>query len=103
MRFTNVVISAILLVNAAQAEQTAVWIGMSEPTHGEREGIYRATLDTKTGTLTQPKLAAEIGTPEFLALHPNGKLLYAACRLAERRRRRRRLRNLRRQAIAPAC
>src|SRR5262245_34202920 len=81
MRFTNVVISTILLVSAAQAEQTAVWIGMSAPTHGEREGIYRATLDTDTGALTQPELAAEIGMPEFLALHPNGKRLYAACRL----------------------
>lgn len=54
---------------------------MSSPTHGEREGIYRATLDTSTGALTQPKLAVEVGMPEFLALHPNGKRLYAACRL----------------------
>src|SRR5882757_4350553 len=81
MRFTNLVISTILLVNVVQAEQTAVWIGMSAPTHREPEGIYRATLDTKTGALTQPKLAADIGEPEFLALHPNGKRLYAACRL----------------------
>jgi 6-phosphogluconolactonase len=81
MRFFNALISTILLVCAAHAEQTAVWIGMSEPTHEEREGIYRATLDTKTGTLTQPKLAAEIGMPEFLALRPDGKRLYAACRL----------------------
>jgi 6-phosphogluconolactonase len=81
MRFINLVVLTILLVSAAQAEQTAVWIGMSAPMHGEREGIYQATLDTKTGTLTQPKLAAEIGSPEFLVLHPNGKQLYAACRL----------------------
>jgi 6-phosphogluconolactonase len=81
MRFIKLVVFAILLVSAARAEQTSVWIGMSAPMHGEREGIYRATLDTKTGTLTQPKLAAEIGSPEFLAVHPNGKQLYAACRL----------------------
>src|SRR5262249_40347940 len=30
---------------------------------------------------TNPVLAAEIGMPEFLAIHPNGKQLYAACRL----------------------
>jgi 6-phosphogluconolactonase len=81
MRFINLVILSVLLVCAARADQTAVWIGMSEPAHGEREGVYRATLDTKTGSLTQPTLAAEIGTPEFLALHPGGKRLYAACRL----------------------
>jgi 6-phosphogluconolactonase len=54
---------------------------MSEPQHQEREGIYRATFDMKSGALQQPMLAAEIGMPEFLALHPNGKLLYVACRL----------------------
>jgi 6-phosphogluconolactonase len=81
MKFINAILSTLLLVSIAQAEQTAVWIGMSEPIHGEREGIYRATLDAKTGAITQPKLAAEIGTPEFLALSPDGKRLYAACRL----------------------
>jgi 6-phosphogluconolactonase len=81
MRLIKSIAFTILLVSAVQAEQTAVWIGMSAPMHGEREGIYRATLDTKTGALTQPKLAAEIGSPEFLALRPNGKQLYAACQL----------------------
>jgi 6-phosphogluconolactonase len=81
MRFITSVISTILFLSAAQAEQTTVWVGMSGPTHGEREGIYAATLDTKTGALTQPEIAAELGMPEFLALHANGKRLYAACRL----------------------
>src|SRR5829696_8799974 len=75
MRLIKLVIMSISLIVPARAEQTAVWIGMSAPTHGEREGIYRATLDTTTGALTQPKLAAEIAMPEFLALHPNGKQL----------------------------
>src|SRR5689334_17006132 len=81
MRFLNVVVSALLLINIARADQSAVWIGMSEPQHGEAEGIYRATLDTTTGRLTNPKLAAKIGMPEFLAISPNGKRLYTACRL----------------------
>jgi 6-phosphogluconolactonase len=81
MKLANLVVTTLLITAAAHADQTAVWIGMSEPKHGEHEGIYRATLDTETGALTQPTLAAEIGTPEFLALHPNGKRLYAACRL----------------------
>ncbi len=55
---------------------------MTAPTGGEREGIYRATLDEQTGTLDRPLLAAEIRNPEFLALDPKGKRLYAACHLA---------------------
>jgi 6-phosphogluconolactonase len=49
--------------------------------NGEREGIYRSTLDVEKGTLTRPTLAAEIRMPEFLALDPSGKRLYAACLL----------------------
>src|SRR5262249_38770586 len=70
MKLANLLIAIVLFTTVAHAEQTAVWIGMSEPRHGEREGIYRAALDTATGTLTEPALAAEIGTPEFLAIHP---------------------------------
>src|SRR4051812_8528733 len=63
------------------AEENAVWIGMAKPAHGEREGVYRAVLNTQTGELTSPELAAEIGSPEFLALSPNGDRLYASCEL----------------------
>jgi 6-phosphogluconolactonase len=82
MKLANLFVATLLLTATADADQSAVWIGMSEPHHGESEGIYRATLDTTTGRLTEPKLAAKIGTPEFLALSPNGKQLYAACRLS---------------------
>jgi 6-phosphogluconolactonase len=81
MRFYRIAVSVWLLSSTVYAEQAAVWIGMSEPQHREREGIYQATLDLKSGALQQPVLAAEIGMPEFLTLHQNGKLLYAACRL----------------------
>jgi len=42
------------------------------------KGIYRATFDSDTGTLTPAELAAEVGSPGFLAFHPNGHVLYAA-------------------------
>lgn len=41
-------------------------------------GIYRATFDSETGALTAAELAAEVGSPGFLARHPRGGLLYAA-------------------------
>jgi len=41
------------------------------------KGIMVADFDTATGKLSDPTLAAEVGSPSFLALHPNGKTLYA--------------------------
>lgn len=40
-------------------------------------GIYRVRLDGDTGALSTPELVAELPHPEFLALHPNGRFVYA--------------------------
>ena len=52
-----------------------VWIG----TGGGRlsRGIYHTRLDLKTGRLGAVSLAAEVRGPGFLAMHPDGKTLYA--------------------------
>lgn len=42
------------------------------------KGIYVFQLDTETGATTAPRLVAETPNPTFLAIHPNGKYLYAA-------------------------
>src|SRR5262245_52583993 len=82
MQNTTIILLLLFFTGTAHAEKSAVWIGMSTPTNGQREGIYRSAIDLENGTLERPALAAEIGMPEFLALHPNGKRLYAAVRLA---------------------
>jgi 6-phosphogluconolactonase len=41
------------------------------------KGIYAASFDPKTGRLGQPALAAEADNPSYLAVHPNGRVLYA--------------------------
>jgi 6-phosphogluconolactonase len=41
------------------------------------KGIYAATFDPKTGALGEAKLVAEADNPSYLAVHPNGKFLYA--------------------------
>src|SRR5512132_990912 len=46
-------------------------------TNAKSKGIYVMDMDPKTGTLTEPRLAAESPGPSFLALHPNGHFLYA--------------------------
>jgi 6-phosphogluconolactonase len=45
---------------------------------GGSQGIYRFELNTESGALTGGELAAEAKNPTFLALHPNGKFIYAA-------------------------
>jgi len=46
-------------------------------TGDESRGIYRFTLDPVSGEATLPVLAAEAENPSFLAVHPNGRFLYA--------------------------
>ena len=41
------------------------------------QGIYLFGFDLATGTLTQIKVAAAIPSPSWIAIHPNGKYLYA--------------------------
>ncbi|MEX2580395.1 MAG: lactonase family protein [Verrucomicrobiales bacterium] len=44
---------------------------------GPSEGIYLARLDTETGTLSSPEVAAEASDPSFLAIAPSGDFLYS--------------------------
>ena len=46
-------------------------------TKAPSRGIYRARLDVATGRLSTAELAAECRDPSFLAVHPNGSVLYA--------------------------
>src|SRR3954470_3573508 len=80
------ILAAMVMSNFSSAnyeDNAVVWIGTERPAIGQPDGIYRAELDGPTGKLTQPKVAAEIGSPEFLALRPDGKRMYAACRLKD--------------------
>ena len=52
-------------------------------TDGRSEGIYRLRLDVGTGTLRLDGVAAKSANPSYLALHPNGRVLYAVNELSE--------------------
>jgi len=43
----------------------------------QSKGIYHASLDVQGGRLSSPELACETLKPSFIAIHPNGKYLYA--------------------------
>ena len=46
-------------------------------TGAKSKGIYVSRFDSATGKLSDPELAVETKSPNFLAVHPNGKFLYA--------------------------
>ncbi len=47
-------------------------------TNKQKQGIFIFDMDTKTGHLTPSVAGPETPNPTFLAIHPNGKYLYAA-------------------------
>ncbi len=62
------------LAGSLRAESFHVYIGTGGR---EAKGIYRASFDTDSGQLGPAELAAGVGSPGFLALHPDGEKLYA--------------------------
>jgi 6-phosphogluconolactonase len=66
----STILTTTLLTATAQAGR--VYFGMSNS-----PGIYVADLDTKTGALSAPQLAAETKGCGFIALHPNKPFLYS--------------------------
>jgi 6-phosphogluconolactonase len=74
MRFLPLALA--LTSGVASAGEAPFYIG-TYTSDGGSKGIYRAVLDTETGTLSEPTLVAETPGPSFLALRPGGAFLYA--------------------------
>src|SRR3954447_20452432 len=51
--------------------------------NGESKGIYVSRLNTETGRLSIPELAAETKSPSYLTVHPSRRLLYAVNELGD--------------------
>ena len=72
------ILFAILALFAAlnlQAEQFTVYVGTYTAPNASK-GIYKFNFDNSTGVATAPELAAEVESPSFVAVHPNGRFLY---------------------------
>jgi 6-phosphogluconolactonase len=76
-RFATASAAVLLAATTVGAEEYWVFLGTYTGGSNGSKGIYRARFDAATGKLGQPELAAEMGSPSFLAIHPNGKFLYA--------------------------
>ena len=70
------VVSTVMITSAATPSRSGrVYIGTY--TGQKSKGIYVSQFDAANGQLSNPELAAECKSPSFLAIHPNGRWLYA--------------------------
>ncbi len=51
-------------------------------TDGLSQGVYYCTLDTQTGELSLPVLAAELKNPSYLVVRPGGHQLFVVSEVA---------------------
>ncbi len=78
--FCLIVLPVSYSTMSAADGQYFVYIGTY--TGPQSKGIYLCRLDSVTGKLEPPELAAEEVNPSFLALHPSGRFLYAVSEIA---------------------
>jgi 6-phosphogluconolactonase len=73
----------VLALSASLAHADPVTFYVGTYTRGTSRGIYRLTFDSASGELGPAVLAAETKNPSFLALHPNGRWLYAVSEVSD--------------------
>lgn len=71
-------------LSPAAADTSSPWVYFGTYTNEKTgsEGIYVSRFDTEKGTLSEPRLVAEMINPTFLAIPPNGRFLYAVSEVA---------------------
>ncbi|HEY4765303.1 MAG TPA: lactonase family protein [Candidatus Sulfotelmatobacter sp.] len=71
-------VSTLLSVAAGEAHGTYIfYVGTYTEDGSKSKGIYAYRFDSETGQTMPMGLAAETTNPSFVALHPNGRFLYA--------------------------
>ena len=68
---------------AVAANEPALPVLVGTYSSGASKGIYACEFNPATGQLTAPKLAAEAKNPAFLALHPQGRFVYAVSEMSD--------------------
>src|SRR5260221_12007145 len=71
----NSLILVLTFIPMISAQNWIAYIGTY--TQGVSKGIYAYRYQPETGGMTPIGLAAETLSPSFLAMHPNGRVLYA--------------------------
>jgi 6-phosphogluconolactonase len=74
------VLSSLTVLSAAQAAQKGdyiLFVGTYTEEGSKSKGIYAYNYDALTGRITPLGLAAETTNPSWVAIHPNGRFVYA--------------------------
>jgi len=67
----------VAVAQPAQQGKYLFYVGTYTEDGSKSKGIYAYRFDPKTAAITPLGLAAESTNPSFVALHPNGRFLYA--------------------------
>lgn len=78
---TFLIAAIVLLAPTVWAKDCFVYFGTY--TDMSSKGIYVSQLDMDTGKLSPPKLAAAITSPNYLAISPDGRFLYASIQVGK--------------------
>jgi 6-phosphogluconolactonase len=81
MRLPLLLAGLIAMLATPAAFADSVWVFVGTYTGKNSKGIYRVELDTATGKLGKPELAAEVTSPSFLAVAPDHKHLFCVCEI----------------------
>lgn len=83
MKILPAIFAMLAAITSTSPAQTEIpfYVGTYTRPPSESKGIYRGVLNLATGAARITGLVAEAKTPTFLAIHPNGKSLYAAIEL----------------------
>ena len=77
MTIIRSLLPTLLLATSMSASTQLIFLGTNTPKDGASRGIYAVHLDSATGALSEPVLAAETRSPTFLAWRPDHRVLYA--------------------------
>ena len=67
----------VIFMTALHAHEVPFYVGTNSAP-GKQTGILRCALDSETGKISAPVVAADVKSPSFLAVSPDGRFLYAA-------------------------
>ena len=71
-------LASLLLAGSTMGQDNQlVYFGTYTNPNSGSKGVYVSRFNAVNGEISKPELAAETLSPSFLALHPNGKFLYA--------------------------
>jgi 6-phosphogluconolactonase len=76
-RAITTLLAAVLTTSAIAGDTYHVYFGCYTNAKSGSKGIHISKFNSATGDLSEPDLAAETGSPSFLAIHPSKKYLYS--------------------------